>query len=133
MENRLAPAFIASHDLTHNRLSESMANRDAEIRADTHARQEARRFEVVLARKDSAWWQRGDATMVTGKTALLQRLVCQSLEKCLKREASHLMQVWEYFDTREPRLLTEVWVGSFPDIKLTNWQKEAGQFAFNHC
>jgi hypothetical protein len=62
---------------------------------------------------------------------LLVELTREPLEKCLKRDSSHLLMIWEYYKgaARPAKCLAQFWVGSYPNIKLTDWQKEFTKFA----
>lgn len=62
---------------------------------------------------------------------LVMELTREPLEKCLKRESSHLLMIWEYYEgtDRPAKCLAQFWVGSFPNIKLTDWQQEYKKFS----
>jgi hypothetical protein len=88
----------------------------------------ARRFWYTLGPNAKG---RGTRSEMLSAKQLLLELTREPLEKCLKRESSHLLMIWEYFEgtDREASCLATFWVGSYAGIKLTNWQQEFLKFA----
>jgi hypothetical protein len=91
--------------------------------------EQARRFWFTLGPNVGGG---GTLSEMLSAPQLLIELTREPLEKCLKRESSHLLMIWEYFEgtERPAKCLAQFWVGSFPTIKLTDWAKEYSKFAF---
>ena len=102
--------------------------RTTEATATPTTQEQTRRFWFTLGPNAGGVGTRSE--MLTAPQLLVE-LTREPLEKCLKRDSSHLLLIWEYYEgpDRPAKCLAQFWVGSFPDIKLTDWQKEYNKFA----
>lgn len=118
--------FIASHDLTNNRLAETTANKRANEQAAARERIAGRRFDVELCEWNGLQMRPvgGQWLGITHQQAK-QTLVSMGLEKVQRTADTKYVLVLNEYNADGKRIgFYECRVGSFPSVRLTDWVGE---------
>jgi len=113
---------LAHTDLTRDYATAQRA-KDYAAQDVARASYEARRFTWSLGTGNIGGLAASSTGMV-GPRELRQQLYSMGLDVCAKRDAKHLLTVVEY--RSGAHRCTQLWVGSLPGMKLTDWNKQFG-------